>query len=75
MVPESLAFCWTLVRDSEDMAGAELELEVVRADVVPDVRSALRDQVGLVDLLSACESSDVEVVRGNEFLVTSLDVT
>ena len=29
VVPESLSFCWTLVRDSENMADAELELECV----------------------------------------------
>jgi len=33
VVPDSLSFCWTLVRDSEDMPDAELELECVSAEV------------------------------------------
>ncbi|MGB2810161.1 MAG: hydrogenase maturation nickel metallochaperone HypA, partial [Mycobacterium sp.] len=33
VVPDSLAFCWTIVRDDENMADAELELEFVAAEV------------------------------------------
>lgn len=33
VVPESLEFCWTLVRSHEDMPEAELELELVPAEV------------------------------------------
>jgi hydrogenase nickel incorporation protein HypA/HybF len=76
VVPESLSFCWTLLRDSEDMPDAELELECITAEV--QCRSCGRQS----ELTSAwsiwcpqCDSSDVEVLRGNEFLVTSLDVS
>ncbi len=76
VVPESLSFCWTLVRDAEDMPQAELELECVGAEV--RCRACGRRS----DITSAwsiwcpqCDSSDVEVLRGNEFLVTSLDVS
>ncbi len=31
VVPDSLSFCWTLVRDDESMPEAELELEFVAA--------------------------------------------
>ena len=33
VVPESLSFCWTLLRESEDMPDAELELECITAEV------------------------------------------
>jgi hydrogenase nickel incorporation protein HypA/HybF len=76
VAPDSLSFCWTLVRDSENMPDAELELECVRAQV--RCRSCGRDS----EITSAwsiwcprCDSSDVEVLHGNEFLVTSLDVS
>lgn len=76
VVPESLSFCWTLVREHEDMAGAELELELVPAEV------ACRDcgaQSQIASRFSVscpqCSSADVSVVRGEEFLVTSVDVT
>lgn len=76
VVPESLSFCWTLVRDAEDMPDAELELECVSAQV------RCRACGGQSEITSPwsiwcpqCDSSDVEVLRGNEFLVTSLDVS
>jgi hydrogenase nickel incorporation protein HypA/HybF len=76
VVPESLTFCWTLVRDYEDMPDAELELEFVTAEVrcrSCGRSSTITSQWSL--LCPLCESADVEVLRGNEFLVTSLDVS
>lgn len=76
VVPESLSFCWTLVRDSEEMPDAELELECVTAEVRC---SACGRQSEITSAWSIwcplCDSFDVEVLRGNEFLVTSLDVS
>jgi hydrogenase nickel incorporation protein HypA/HybF len=76
VVPESLSFCWTLVRDYEDMPDAELELEFVTAEV--NCRSCGRDSTITSHwslLCPLCDSADVEVLRGDEFLVTSLDVS
>jgi hydrogenase nickel incorporation protein HypA/HybF len=76
VVPDSLSFCWTLVRDYEDMPDAELELEVVNAEVSCRScghRSTITSRWSL--LCPQCESADVEVLRGDEFLVTSLDVS
>ena len=75
-VPDSLSFCWTLLRDYEDMPDAELEFEFVDAEISCHScghHSTIESQW----LLSCpdCESADVEVLRGNEFLVTSLDVS
>jgi len=75
-VPDSLSFCWTLLRDYEDMPDAELEFEVVNAEI--DCRSCgHHSTIDSPWSLSCpdCESADVEVLRGNEFLVTSLDVS
>ena len=76
VVPESLSFCWTLVRDYEDMPDAELECEFVAAEVKCrscGQRSAITSRWSL--LCPHCESADLEVLRGNEFQVTSLDVS
>lgn len=76
VVPDSLSFCWTLVRESEDLPDAELELECINAEV--SCRGCGR-QSEITSPWSIwcpqCDSPDVEVLRGNEFLVTSLDVT
>jgi hydrogenase nickel insertion protein HypA len=76
VVPESLEFCWSLVREYENMAAAELELEVVTGEVVcRNCRERSQIESRWSVCCPRCESADVEVVRGNEFLVTSLDVT
>lgn len=75
VVPDSLSFCWSLVRDFEGMHEAELELEMVAAAV------ACRSCGGEEEIGSrfsvacpGCGSSDVELVRGEEFMVTSIEV-
>jgi hydrogenase nickel incorporation protein HypA/HybF len=76
VVPDSLSFCWTLVRDYEEMPDAQLQLEFVNAEV--RCRSCGRQSTitSRWSLLCAhCEGADVEVLRGDEFLVTSLDVS
>jgi hydrogenase nickel incorporation protein HypA/HybF len=76
VVHDSLSFCWTLVRDFEDMPDAELELEFVDAEVrcrSCGHQSTITSRWSL--LCPHCESADVEVLRGNEFLVTSMDVS
>ncbi|AYE95207.1 hydrogenase expression protein HupH [Mycobacterium paragordonae] len=76
VVPDSLSFCWTLVRDAEDMPDAELCIEHVAAQVrcrACDGQSEITSPWSI--WCPQCESSDVEVLRGNEFLVTSLEVS
>lgn len=76
VVPESLSFCWSLVRDYEDLPDAELETEFVTAEVrcrSCGEQSTITSRWSL--LCPHCQSADVEVLRGDEFLVTSLDVT
>lgn len=75
VVPESLTFCWTMIRDFEHMPDATLELELVTAEV--RCQSCNRDSTITSRwslLCPACNSADVEVLCGDEFLVTSLDV-
>ncbi|BBY67204.1 hydrogenase maturation nickel metallochaperone HypA [Mycolicibacterium helvum] len=76
VVPESLEFCWSLLREHEGMPDAELELEFIAAEVVCrscGQRCEIASRWSV--LCPLCDSADVEVVRGDEFLVTSLDVT
>ncbi|BBX19766.1 hydrogenase expression protein HupH [Mycolicibacterium duvalii] len=76
VVPESLTFCWSLVRDHESMPDAELELEWVPAEVRCRDCSRRSEIVSRWSVLCpVCASADVEVLHGNEFLVTSLDVS
>lgn len=76
VVPDSLAFCWTIVRDGEDMPEAELQLEFVPAEVLCrscGKQSEIESRWSVA--CPQCQSADVTVVCGEEFLVTSVDVT
>lgn len=76
VVPESLSFCWKLVRDSADMPDAELELECVTAAVRCRACGAASEITSAWSIwCPECDSAEVEVLQGNEFLVTSLDVS
>jgi hydrogenase nickel incorporation protein HypA/HybF len=75
VVPESLSFCWGLVRDHEDMPQAELELQFVPAEVLCGDcgrRSEISSRWSVA--CPACGGAQVTVVAGEEFLVTSVDV-
>jgi hydrogenase nickel incorporation protein HypA/HybF len=76
VVPDSLSFCWTLMREYECLPDAELELEMVPAEVFCrscDRRSEITSRWSVY--CPECNSDDVEVLKGNEFQVTSLDVS
>ena len=76
VVPETLSFCWTLVREHQDMADAELELELVTARVRCrgcGEQSEIESRWSVA--CPKCQNPDVEVVAGEEFLVTSIDVS
>ena len=76
VVPDSLTFCWSLIREYECMPDALLELEMVPAEVVCrscGQRSQITSRWSVC--CPECDSGDVEVLRGNEFQVTSLDVS
>ncbi len=76
VVPESLTFCWKVLREYEGLSDAELELELVPAEVHCrhcESRATIASRWSLA--CPHCRSSDVEVLAGDEFLVTSLDVS
>lgn len=75
IVPDTLAFCWTLVREFEDLADAALELELIPAAVtcrLCGMDSELPSPVSIS--CPRCGSADVTVSAGDEFMVTSLEV-
>lgn len=76
VVPDTLTFCWSIIRDQRDLADAELELELVPAVVACracEKRSEISSRWSI--RCPECDSGDVAVVGGEEFLVTSVDVT
>lgn len=78
VVPESLEFCWSLLCEhlDDNLAGTALGLEFVPAEVAcrPCGQRSLIESRWSV-CCAKCESVDVEVVRGNEFPVRSVDLS
>jgi hydrogenase nickel incorporation protein HypA/HybF len=75
IVPATLVYCWSFVTTSTELEGARLEVDYVRARI--SCRSCgLVEDMGDYPLLlcSACDGADVDVLAGEEFLVTALDL-
>jgi hydrogenase nickel incorporation protein HypA/HybF len=75
VVPDTLTFCWTLVSDGTSLAGSVLEVERVPASLGCRGCGARFDLGGDVSFACrACGGLDVEVLAGEDFDVTALDL-
>lgn len=76
IVPDTLVYCWDLVSEGTGMSGARLEVSQVSARI--RCRSCDRE-APLGDVPSfacaGCGGVNVEITAGEEFLVTSLDLS
>jgi hydrogenase nickel incorporation protein HypA/HybF len=75
VVPETLVFCWSLVTADTALAGSELDVERVAALLHCrgcGAESELAETFMFV--CSGCGSRDVEVLSGEELLVTALEL-
>jgi hydrogenase nickel incorporation protein HypA/HybF len=75
VVPDTLAFCWTLVSDQTDLAGTELEVDSVPVTfrcLDCDAAGTLTDELLL--LCTQCGGNHVSVTTGEEFMLTSLEL-
>ncbi|MDN5857000.1 MAG: hydrogenase maturation nickel metallochaperone HypA [Pseudonocardia sp.] len=74
IVPDTLTYCWGLVTQGSDLASATLEIERVPAAI----RCARCDHVHVLTepvlTCPACQGREIEIVSGDEFLITSLDL-
>jgi hydrogenase nickel incorporation protein HypA/HybF len=74
IIPDTLVYCWTLVTEGSELAGTELRIEQVSAKI--RCNSCGREQV-LSDPSLLCSTSPkhaVELLEGDEFLITSLEL-
>jgi len=74
VVPPALEFAFELVAHGTVLEGAELRMEVVPAEGVCRACGAESRFDGFPLRCSACDGFDVEVVRGEELLVDSLEL-
>jgi len=75
IVPDTLAYCWELLCADTALAGSRLEVESIRASI--RCRACGRTaEIGDLPIFvcGGCASSDVEVLSGEEFVITALDL-
>jgi hydrogenase nickel incorporation protein HypA/HybF len=75
VVPDTLVFCWSLVTADTPLHGSVLDVERVPAQLRCrgcGEQSDLSDSFTFV--CADCGSFDVEVLSGEEFLVTAVDL-
>jgi hydrogenase nickel incorporation protein HypA/HybF len=75
VIPETLVYCWGLVTADGPLAGAKLEIDHI--PVVLTCHTCEEETTvehALVLICSACGGGNTQPIRGEEFIVTSLDL-
>jgi hydrogenase nickel incorporation protein HypA/HybF len=73
VVPETLVYCWRLVSERTALSGTELDVESVPARTSCGACGQTVTLSPPVLCCGACGSTDVTLVAGEEFLLTTLD--
>ena len=74
VVPDALAFAWTLVTEGTEAQGAELVIEEVPAAGVCRGCGARSEWDAFPLACTACGSFDVELIRGEELFVDAISM-
>ena len=76
IVPDTLVYCWELLCADTALAGSRLELEGIRASIRCRACGRTAELGDLpVFACGGCASHDVELLSGDEFLVSALELT
>jgi len=75
VVPDTLVYCWDLVSEGTPLAGSRIDVEAIPARI----RCRACDQIAEVGDLPVlvcreCGSTDAEIVSGEEFMITSMEL-
>lgn len=75
VVPDTLVYCWGLVSEQTPLAGSRIAVDEVPARIKCRACEHVTD-VGAVPVFAcgACGGFDAEVLSGEEFLITSLEL-
>jgi len=75
IVPDTLVYCWSVVSADTQLDGSQLDIESVRVRIKCRGCDSVHEVGDYPVLLCAtCDSADVEVLAGEEFLITSLEL-
>jgi hydrogenase nickel incorporation protein HypA/HybF len=74
IVPDTLVYCWTLVNEETPLAGSRLEVESIPAAIRCLQCRHTQTLTEVLLVCDSCGSQQVEIVAGEEFLITSLEL-
>ncbi len=74
VVPDSLQFSWEVLTERGDLQGCALVIEEIPAVVACGECGAMTTLDMPILSCASCESFDVRLVSGEEFLIVSMDV-
>lgn len=74
IVPDTLVYCWSLVNEDSPLAGSELQVESIPAAIRCTSCDHTQTLTEFDFICSSCSGQDVEIVAGEEFLITSLEL-
>jgi hydrogenase nickel incorporation protein HypA/HybF len=75
VIPDTLVYCWDLVTTDSPLAGARLQIDHIPVVLLcATCGQETRVQHALVLVCGACGGGDTRPIRGEEFMVTSLDL-
>lgn len=74
IVPDTLVYCWSLVTEQSELEGAELLVERVPAKIRCSACGNEQVLENLAFVCGTCTGNAVDLVEGDEFLITSLDL-
>lgn len=74
IVPDTLVYCWSLVTESSELEATELRVERIPAKI--RCTGCGREQVLDAPAMAcdSCPGCTVDLVEGDEFLITSLEL-
>jgi hydrogenase nickel incorporation protein HypA/HybF len=76
VIPETLVYCWGIVTDDTSLSGSTLDVESIPITVTcRDCHHDTGVAHELILVCNSCGSAMVDVTTGEEFLVTSIDVS
>jgi len=76
VVPDTLLYCWTMVTADTDLAGSRLDIDHVPVTLDCTACGAQTTPGhALVLTCAACGSGNITLHTGEEFMVTSMDIT
>ncbi|HUF31959.1 MAG TPA: hydrogenase maturation nickel metallochaperone HypA [Acidimicrobiales bacterium] len=74
VVPDSLLFSWEILTEDSELAGCTLAVEHIAAVIGCRGCGVETELDRPLMVCPACEGHDVEVLRGEEFQIASIDV-